>query len=99
MSRCVVPSDNPAAAIEVRRDTNVVEADQFHDVVDVIDEVLDRRARRRGEFRVNLRELFLIPRTFGFRQTRERAAATTATASGRQPELFPQRGKGGRALG
>ena len=43
----VVPAVDAAAAVEVRRDADVIDADLLDDVVDVIDEVLDRGARRR----------------------------------------------------
>ena len=48
-----VPAVDAAAAVEVRRDADVIDADHLHGVVDVIDEVLDRRARGRRELRVD----------------------------------------------
>src|SRR5579864_1885974 len=36
----VAPADDAAAAIEIRRDADVVDADLLHRVVDMIDEVL-----------------------------------------------------------
>ena len=40
----VLPADDPAAAAEVGADADVVDADQLHRVVDVVDEVAHRRA-------------------------------------------------------
>ena len=48
-----------AAAIEVGRDADVVDADLLDDVVDVIDEVLDVRRGRRWELRVDRCELLV----------------------------------------
>src|SRR6188472_1596607 len=41
-----VPAVDAAAAVEVRGDADVIDADQLDDIVDVVDEVLDGRARR-----------------------------------------------------
>ena len=85
-----VPAVHAAAAVEVRRDADVVDADQLHGVVDVIDEVLDRRARRRRELRVDRVELLLQIRALFLAQRGERVAATAAAASGCRAGCAPR---------
>ena len=38
----VVPADDSAAAVEVGRDADVVDADELYGIVDVVDEVFER---------------------------------------------------------
>src|SRR5688572_420466 len=54
--RGAVPAVDAAAAVEVRRDADVLDADQLDGVVDVIDEVLDGGSRRSRELLLNLCE-------------------------------------------
>src|SRR5689334_13666890 len=66
------------AAIEVGADPDVVYADQLHRIVDVVDEVLHRRARRWWELTVDLRHPALIRLPFLRRERLEPTSATTA---------------------
>jgi len=52
----VAPPIDPTAAVEVRRDADVIDADLLRDAVDVNDKVLDRRARGRREMLVEFRQ-------------------------------------------
>ena len=41
----VVPADDAAAAVEVGGDADVVDADELHGIIDMVDEVFDRGGR------------------------------------------------------
>jgi hypothetical protein len=41
----VVPADDAAAAVEIGRNADVVDANELHGLIDVIDEVFDRGGR------------------------------------------------------
>ena len=55
-----VPAVDAAATVEVGRDADVVDADEFHGVVDVVDEVVHVGATGSGEFGVDGGELFIV---------------------------------------
>jgi creatinine amidohydrolase len=104
---------DPAAAVEVGGDADVIDADLLGDVVDVIDELLDSGARRRRELRVHLGQLLLVFRALIVGQLRQGAAASapaagslaaarTAAAAAtlrRKPELFVEPSQRIGALG
>ena len=52
--RSAVPAFDAPAAVEIRGDADVVDSDQLHRVVDVIDVVLDRRASSGGPLAIDL---------------------------------------------
>lgn len=52
----ITPSVDATATIEVGADADVVDPDQLHGVVDVVDEISDRCAPRRGVQAVDSRE-------------------------------------------
>ena len=58
--RRAVPAVDSAAAIEVRRNSNVIDSDELHRVVDVIHEVLHVGAARRRELRVDLGQPLVV---------------------------------------
>src|SRR5262245_61703586 len=41
----VIPADDAAAAVEIGRDADMVDANELHGMIDVIDEVFDRGGR------------------------------------------------------
>src|SRR5512138_1665460 len=63
----LIPSVHAATAVEVRADPDVVDADQLHGVVDVVDEVLDGSARRWRKLAVDLRHATLVGFAFLWR--------------------------------
>src|SRR5690606_4196935 len=77
----VAPAGDAAAAVEVGADADVVDADQLHRVIDVVDEVADRRAR---PARLDLRDAALVLAAALLRHLRERLAPAAADA-----ELLP----------
>src|SRR6185503_786170 len=76
--RGAVPPLDAAAAVEVGRDADVVDANQLHRVIDVIDEVLDRRAAGGGPLAIDLGQPLL---ELGAALWRERVDASCGAAT------------------
>src|SRR4051812_11864037 len=97
-----VPAVDAAAAVEVGRNADVIDADQLDRVVDVIDEVLDRRAAGGGDLRIG-RFAFLLhsgPLLVPERCRRVPAAAAALAAARSTPRRISgrrrSRGRGSR---
>jgi hypothetical protein len=58
--RGAVPAVDSAAAIEVRRNSNVIDSNELHRVVDVIHEVLHRGSPGRRQIWVNLSQPLFV---------------------------------------
>ena len=58
----VVPAFDTAAAVEVGCNADVIDADQFHNVVDVVDEVFNRCRRVAGKLFVDFTDFLFVLR-------------------------------------
>src|SRR5262245_46053361 len=96
--RGAVESVHAAAAVEVRRDADVVDADELHRIVDVIDVVLDGRTAGRGPLPIDLRHPPLELRAAIRRQRlgalRAAAASTARHGRGALDGAAIRRGRG-----
>jgi hypothetical protein len=68
----VVPADDAAATVEVRRDPNVVDTDELHGIINMVDEIFDRRGRITRVLLVNLGVFVVVRRPMGGRELLQR---------------------------
>jgi len=59
----VVPADDATAAVEVRRDPDVVDAEELHRVVDVVDKVFEIGRRIARMLFIDVGKLFFVFRS------------------------------------
>ena len=97
----IVPSRHAAAAFEVRRDADVIDADQLDRVVDVIDEILDGGGRIARISFIDLLEFLMVASTLRRGQLRQSVAPRLPLPRRQlgQSNFFPERRKGGGAFG
>src|SRR5262245_29763352 len=76
-----VPAVDAAAAVEVRRDADVIDANQLHGLVDLVDEILDGRAPGGRPLAIDLRHAPLELRATLGRERLDAGEPTTASGA------------------
>ena len=98
----VVPADNAAAAVEVRRDADMVDADELYGIINMVDEIFDRGGRITRVLLVDLGVFLFVLCRLSAESSFQRGLEARALARARwfgQIVFFSQSSKGRCAVG